>query len=186
MLSPELKTQLHFEQCNTKQKDHHRSAGGGRNGLTSALIPDNRAPLQHELVNHLSRLHTAGWEWSRVRVLHSSEGWGARRRGGGTEENLLAHCCITIFWSGTGWNSRRHASSNSLRRNGSEKKEMSQLSDGLFWFAAEFKTKRQGKNCNYGKSQVIYYKCASRLCQVNWHTQLAATLFSCIADINIK
>lgn len=64
-----------------------------------------------------------------------------------------------------------------------KKKKMSQLSAGLFWFAAEFKTKRQGKNCSYGKSQVIYYKCASRLCQVNRHTQLAAPLFFPVLQI---
>lgn len=85
-LPPEQKTQLHFEQCNTKQKDHRRSAGGGRNGLTSPLSPDNRAPLQHKLVNHLPRLHTAGWDWSKspsaplLRGLRSPEE-GQRHRG---------------------------------------------------------------------------------------------------------
>lgn len=105
---------------------------------------------------------------------------------GAAAEDLLAHCCVTIFWSGTGWNSRRRASSISLWRKGSHKKSVTAFSrfTGLFWFAAGFKTNCK-RNNYYGERKVVDYRRASLFCQIIG--KLAAPLsFSCIADINNK
>lgn len=83
---------------------------------------------------------------------------------GGAADKLLAQCCVTIFSSGTGWNSRRHASSISLWTKGSSK-TMSQLSAGLFWFAAVLKTNWE-RNNYHRERKVDDYRCSSLLGQI--------------------
>lgn len=142
-------TQPHFKRWIQSSETTTPLPSGGLTALpaaqTALLIPDNKAQIQHQLVDHLPRpLQNRMEPIHRLNVpllrwLRSSE---EPRRG--VAENLLAHCCVTIFWSGTGWNSRRHASSISLLRKGSQKK------------------------CkNYcGERKVVDYRWASLFCQI--------------------